>query len=69
MIYGGFTTNVDMKSGSPAMAALAMHGCGQVERHRVAYDQGRHSLWTGDLGLWSRTCKTEVRNLRYGRLP
>jgi hypothetical protein len=31
--------------------ALAMHGCGQVERHRVDYDQGRHSLWTGDLGL------------------
>lgn len=31
--------------------ALAMHGCGQVERHRVEHGQGRHSLWTGDLGL------------------
>ena len=31
--------------------ALAMHGCGQVERHRAEYGQGRHSLWTGDLGL------------------
>jgi hypothetical protein len=31
--------------------ALAMHGCAQVERHRGAYGQGRHSLWTGDLGL------------------
>ena len=31
--------------------ALAVHACGQVERHRVAHGQGRHSLWTGDLGL------------------
>ncbi len=31
--------------------ALAMHGYGQVERHRSDYGQGRHSLWTGDLGL------------------
>jgi len=31
--------------------ALAMHGWGQVERHRAAYGQGRYSLWTGDLGL------------------
>ena len=31
--------------------ALAMHACGQVERHRSRYGQGRHSLWTGDLGL------------------
>jgi hypothetical protein len=31
--------------------ALAMHGHGQVERHRVEHGQGRHSLWTGDLGL------------------
>jgi hypothetical protein len=30
---------------------LAMHACGQVERHRLKYGQGRHSLWTGDLGL------------------
>jgi hypothetical protein len=39
--------------------ALAMHGCGQVERHRLEYGQGRHSLWTGDLGmaclLWNCT--------------
>ena len=31
--------------------ALAMHACEQVERHRVDHCQGRHSLWTGDLGL------------------
>ena len=31
--------------------AVAMHGCEQVERHRVEHGQGRHSLWTGDLGL------------------
>jgi hypothetical protein len=31
--------------------ALAMHGAAQVERHRVEYRQGRHALWTGDLGL------------------
>lgn len=31
--------------------ALAVHSCGQVERHRVEYGQGRHALWTGDLGL------------------
>lgn len=31
--------------------ALALHACGQVEQHRLAYGQGRHSLWTGDLGL------------------
>ncbi len=30
--------------------ALAMHAAGQVERHRAQYGQGRHSLWTGDLG-------------------
>ncbi|MEO8079645.1 MAG: LanC-like protein, partial [Caldimonas sp.] len=43
------------RSGEPVWLdrarALAMHGCRQVERHRVAYGQGRHSLWTGDLGL------------------
>jgi hypothetical protein len=43
------------RSGEPVWLdrarALAMHGCGQVERHRVEYGQGRHSLWTGDLGL------------------
>ncbi len=31
--------------------ALAMHACGQVERHRADYGRGRHSHWTGDLGL------------------
>lgn len=31
--------------------ALALHACGQVERHRAQYGQGRPSLWTGDLGL------------------
>lgn len=30
--------------------ALAMHAAGQVDRHRAHYGQGRHSLWTGDLG-------------------
>jgi Lanthionine synthetase C-like protein len=31
--------------------ALALHGLGQVDRHRAEHGQGRHSLWTGDLGL------------------
>lgn len=31
--------------------ALAMHAFGQIERHRAEYGVGRHSLWTGDLGL------------------
>lgn len=31
--------------------ALAMHAVGQVERHRAQYGMGRHTLWTGDLGL------------------
>ncbi len=31
--------------------ALAMHGIGQVERERAVHGQGRHTLWTGDLGL------------------
>lgn len=43
------------RSGDPVWLgrarALAMHGCGQVERHRLEHGQGRHSLWTGDLGL------------------
>jgi hypothetical protein len=43
------------RSGEPVWLdrarALAMHACRQVERHRVDYGQGRHSLWTGDLGL------------------
>jgi len=43
------------RSGEPVWLerarSLALHGCGQVERHRVDHGQGRHSLWTGDLGL------------------
>lgn len=31
--------------------ALAMHAIGQVDAHRVQHGQGRHSLWTGDLGV------------------
>ena len=31
--------------------ALAMHGVQQVERDRALHGQGRHTLWTGDLGL------------------
>ena len=30
---------------------LAMHGIEQCEAHRAEAGQGRHSLWTGDLGL------------------
>lgn len=30
---------------------LAMHAAEQVERTRAQYGQGRHSLWTGDLGV------------------
>lgn len=36
---------------------LAMHAAAQVERTRARHSRGRHSLWTGDLGvacvLWS----------------
>jgi len=31
--------------------ALALHAVGQVERQRTLHGQGRHSLWTGDLGV------------------
>ena len=31
--------------------ALALHAAGQVERQRRLHGQGRHSLWTGDLGV------------------
>lgn len=31
--------------------ALAMHAAGQVEAVRARHGQGRHSLWTGDLGV------------------
>lgn len=31
--------------------ALAMHSVELVERHRARYGMGRHSLWTGDLGV------------------
>ncbi len=37
--------------------ALAMHGIQQVERQRAEHGMGRHTLWSGDLGmacvLWS----------------
>lgn len=43
------------RSGEPVWLdrarALAMHGWGQVQRHQAEYGRGRHSLWTGDLGL------------------
>ena len=31
--------------------AFAMHGIVQVEQERTAHGQGRHTLWTGDLGM------------------
>ncbi len=31
--------------------AFAMHGIVQVEQERVQHGQGRHTLWTGDLGM------------------
>ena len=31
--------------------AFAMHGIEQVERERNTHGQGRHTLWTGDLGM------------------
>ena len=31
--------------------AFAMHGIQQVERERTLHGQGRHTLWTGDLGM------------------
>jgi hypothetical protein len=31
--------------------AFAMHGIVQVEQERTTHGQGRHTLWTGDLGL------------------
>lgn len=31
--------------------ALALHAAGQVEAARSRHGQGRHSLWTGDLGV------------------
>ena len=30
---------------------LALHAAAQVERHRALHGMGRHSLWTGDLGV------------------
>jgi hypothetical protein len=39
---------------------LALHAAGQVEDSRAQHGQGRHSLWTGDLGvacvLWRCVC-------------
>jgi hypothetical protein len=31
--------------------AFAMHGIVQVEQERTVHGQGRHRLWTGDLGM------------------
>ncbi|MDO9093248.1 MAG: LanC-like protein [Rubrivivax sp.] len=31
--------------------AFAMHGIVQVEQERAVHGQGRHTLWTGDLGM------------------
>lgn len=31
--------------------AFAMHGVAQVERERATHGRGRHTLWTGDLGM------------------
>ncbi len=31
--------------------ALALHGIGQVEREHAVHGQGRHTLWSGDLGM------------------
>jgi hypothetical protein len=31
--------------------AFAMHGIVQVEQERIKHGQGRHTLWTGDLGM------------------
>lgn len=31
--------------------AFAMHGIEQVEQERTTHGQGRHTLWTGDLGM------------------
>jgi hypothetical protein len=31
--------------------AFAMHGIVQVEQERTVHGQGRHTLWTGDLGM------------------
>jgi len=30
---------------------FAMHGIVQVEQERAAHGQGRHTLWTGDVGM------------------
>jgi DUF1680 family protein len=37
---------------------FAMHALWQVERSRELFSQGRHSLWTGDMGvaLFSSEC-------------
>lgn len=31
--------------------AFAMHGITQAERDRALHGQGRHTLWSGDLGM------------------
>ena len=44
--------------------ALALHAAGQVERQRRLHGQGRHSLWTGDLGVACvlQDCLLEARS-------
>ncbi len=37
--------------GCTAVRAFAMHGIEQVEQERTVHGQGRHTLWTGDLGM------------------
>jgi hypothetical protein len=48
--------------------ALAMHAAGQVERARVQHGQGRHSLWTGDLGVACvlQACRAEEADAAFG---
>ena len=48
--------------------ALAMHCIELVERHRVQYGQGRHSLWTGDLGVACVLWNCVVRDDRFPTL-
>ena len=48
--------------------ALAMHCIELVERHRVMYGQGRHSLWTGDLGVACVLWNCVVRDDRFPTL-
>jgi hypothetical protein len=46
--------------------AFAMHAIGQVERARIEYGRGRHTLWTGDPGtaLYLADCIDGAGRLR-----